>query len=103
MGLAKQKSDFEKDLVGAGVDLIKKERAGEVKWEVVTFYSKRAQRLIDEYEALVASGGSVASLEVDKDIAEMVGTYQMRRMEIEARGLLESVKRQTEELEAMMA
>lgn len=102
MGLAIQKSEFEKGLVSAGVDLIKKEKAGEVKWEAVTFYLKTAQRLTDEYEALLAKGASEPSLEVDKDIQEMVAGYQMKRMEMEARELLKSVKLKTDQLEALM-
>ena len=102
MGLAIQKSEFEKSLVSAGVDLIKKEKAGEVKWAAVTFYSKQAQRLIDRYEDLVKSVPT--RVFEDQRIAdEIMDEYELMRMEAEARSLLDSVKSKTDQLEAMLA
>lgn len=106
MSLVIQKSEFEKGLVNAGVDLIKKEKAGEVKWEAVTFYLKRAQRLTDEYERLVSESSSVASEEapeLDKDIKARKAGYQLFQVEKEAWELLKSVKSKTDQLEALMA
>lgn len=102
MGLAKQNSEFEKNLVNVGVDLIKQERAGVVKWSAVRFYSVRAQRLIDEYEAKIGQGIDKPVLEVDQDIQVMVEEYQMGQIEKEARELLESVRIKIQTLSDIM-
>jgi len=102
MSLALQNSVFEADLVATGIDLIKKEKAGDVKWAAVRFYSVHAQRLIDEYQRMIDQGISEPVLEVDKDIQAAVASYQLKRLEKEARSLLDSVKEKNAKLEAMM-